>query len=269
MEAVATIDLHGFVHGVIEDFATEHFSDGTFDGVFLENLHRVRALVPAGRIGLHGLINDPRRAIDHGLQGKSPNGDLRELGPHQAEVADGMAESRALLGVMCGGFELVFREAEAGGAERETADIENVEGDDVATADIVQQVFARHVAILEKDRCGRTPAQAHFLFFRAHGKSRRPTLNDERREFFAIDFRENSENIRESAVGDPHFLAVQDPMAAVRRQRGAGAGILRVGTCLRLGETVRGQPFAGGEFGQIFFLLLLGAEINDGQRADS
>src|SRR5947209_12565842 len=156
MEAVAAIDLHRFVHGVVEDFTAEYFRDGTFDGVFLEHLHRVRGLVPAGSAGLHGLIDGARRSIDHGFQSEGPNGDLRELSPYQPEVADGMAESRALLGVARGGFELVFGKPQAGGAERKPADIEDVEGDDMSTADFVQQVFAGHLAILEEDRDGRT-----------------------------------------------------------------------------------------------------------------
>src|SRR5260370_15885059 len=58
-------------------------------------------------------------------------------------------------------------------------------------------------------------------------------------------------------------------MAPRGGQTGPSGGILRVGASLRFRETVRGEPLAGREFGQIFLLLFLGAEIDDGQRADS
>src|SRR5207302_4300751 len=115
-----------------------------------------------------------------------------------------MTESRALFGVTRGGLEFGFGETQAGGAERKAADVENVEGNDVTTADFVQQVFARHVAILEEDRRGGTAAQAHFLFLRADGKSGEAALDNKGGELFAIDFCGNGENVSESAVGDPH-----------------------------------------------------------------
>src|SRR5207245_10014339 len=129
-----------------------------------------------------------------------------------------------------GGFELVFGKPRAGGAERKPADIEDVEGDDMSAADFVQQVFAGHLAILEEDRDARTAAQAHFLFLGPDRKSRKAALDDKGGKFFAVHFREDREYSRESAVGDPHVLAVQDAMAAVRRQSGPGAGIQRDGT---------------------------------------
>ena len=94
-------------------------------------------------------------------------------------------------------------------------------------------------------------------------------LDDEAGKFFAVHFGEDDEHIREAAVGDPHFLAVQNPVLAVRRKHGARARSQRVRTGLRLGEAVAGNPFAGGDLRQIFFLLLFGAEINDGNRADA
>src|SRR5690349_13749756 len=109
-----------------------------------------------------------------------------------------MAESRAIFGVTCGGFELTLRETEAGGAQRKPADIQNVERHDVSAADFVQQVFFRHLAILEEDRNGGTAAQAHFLFFGPHGKSGKPALDDKRRKFLAVDFGKNGVYVGES-----------------------------------------------------------------------
>jgi len=58
-------------------------------------------------------------------------------------------------------------------------------------------------------------------------------------------------------------------VAAIRREHGAGARILRVRTGLRLGQAVSRQLFSCREYRQIFFLLLLRAEENDGESADS
>ncbi len=100
-------------------------------------------------------------------------------------------------------------------------------------------------------------------------KSGRAALDDEARELFAIDLREHDVNVGESAVGDPHLLAVQDPVLAVGRKHRARARGQRVRTGLRLGKAVAGEQFAGGDLRQVFFLLLFGAEIDDGDRADA
>src|SRR5438876_377563 len=47
-------------------------------------------------------------------------------------------------------------------------------------------------------------------------------------EFFAVNFREHNVNIGEAAVGDPHFLAVEDVVRAFFVQFRAGQRILSV-----------------------------------------
>ena len=41
-------------------------------------------------------------------------------------------------------------------------------------------------------------------------------LDDEAGKFLAINFGEDDEDVRETAVGDPHLLAVQDVVLPVR-----------------------------------------------------
>jgi len=53
----------------------------------------------------------------------------------EAEVGDGLAEGLALFGVFDGGGDDALAAAGAGRAEFEAADVEDVEGDDVAAAD--------------------------------------------------------------------------------------------------------------------------------------
>ena len=87
--------------------------------------------------------------------------------------------------------------------------------------------------------------------------------------FVAIDFREDGEQVGEAGVGDPHFLAVQDVVLAIGGERGAGAAVERVGSGRGFRESVGADDFSGGQARQVFFLLLLGAEINDGKSADA
>ena len=217
MEAVAAINLHGLIDNVIEHFAAENFGDGTFDSVLLEDLHGVRGFIRAIAARLLGLIDQSRGSIDHGFQSKGTNGHLRKLGPHQTEIADGMPESGTLFGITRGGFELFFGETEAGSAQRKTAGIEDIERDDMAAANLVQQVFAGHVTILKENWSSGTATQSHFLFLGARGKSGEAALHDEAREFLAIDFCKDDVNVGESPVGNPHFLPIQHPVTAIGR----------------------------------------------------
>src|SRR5262249_16421283 len=94
-------------------------------------------------------------------------------------------------------------------------------------------------------------------------------LHDETGKFLAIDFSEDHVYIGKAAIRDPHLLPVQHPILAIWRENSARARSLRVRPGLRLGEAVRRKPFAGRKLRQILLLLLLSAEINDRQRANS
>ncbi len=107
------------------------------------------------------------------------------------------------------------------------------------------------------------------MFFSAGGKSGEGSLDQERGELFAIDFCEDGEEVGESGVGDPHFLAVQDVVLAIGREDGAGSAIQSVRSGSGFRQGVGANRFSGGQFGEILFLLLHGAEINDGQHADA
>ncbi len=58
-------------------------------------------------------------------------------------------------------------------------------------------------------------------------------------------------------------------MLAVGRKLGAGAAVQRVGTGRRFRQGISADDLSGSQPRQIFLLLLFGAEINDGQRADA
>ena len=82
-------------------------------------------------------------------------------------------------------------------------------------------------------------------------------LHEKRRELFAADLREDGEEIGLAAVGDPHLLAVEDVVRAVRRKIGAGLRGQRVGSRLRLAQAIGGDHFGAGKLRQIFLLSAL------------
>ena len=57
-------------------------------------------------------------------------------------------------------------------------------------------------------------------------KSGRTTLDQERREFLAVDLCEDGEEIGEPGVGDPHFFAIQRVVLAVGRKLGTRANFI-------------------------------------------
>ena len=153
-----------------------------------------------------------------------PTRHLRDLLADQAEVGDGLAESLALLGVGDGMLQRGARAADAARAQLEAADVENVEGDDVAFADVAENVLHRHLAVVQDERRSGRAANAHLLFFVADGEAGEILLDQERGELLAVNFGEDGEQVGEVGVGDPHLLAVQDVVLAVGREHGAWCG---------------------------------------------
>ncbi len=166
-------------------------------------------------------------------------------------------------------LQAVARAAGAGRAELEAADVEDVEGDVVALAGLAQQIFDGHLAIGEDERAGGGAADAELVLLRADGEAGSAALDEEGGEFFAVDFGEDGEEVGETGVGDPHLLAVQDVVAAVGGENGAGAAIHGVAGGGGFGERVGADPFAGGELGQVLLFLRGRAVPDDGQRADA
>ncbi len=135
-------------------------------------------------------------------------------------------------------------------------------------ADFAQQIFHRNFAVVEDDGTGGRSADAHLVFFTTDRESRESFLDQESGELFAVDFGKDSEQIGEAGVGDPHLFAVQGVVFAVLRELGAGAAVHRVRAGRGLRQCICPDNLAGSETRQVFPLLLLSAEINDGERAD-
>src|SRR4029077_13249917 len=133
----------------------------------------------------------------------------------------------------------------------------------MAASDFVKEILLGYGRILKKDRRSGTAPDSHFLFFRSSRKAGRAALDDKAGEFLAVHLGEHNVDVGESAVRNPHLLTIQNPVLAIGRKHCASASGERIRASLRFGKAVAGKKFACGDPGQIFFLLLFGAEIDD------
>ena len=103
---------------------------------------------------------------------------------------------------------------------------------------------------------------AKLFFFLAHVETRRAPLHDERGNAFLafrrIGIHIDDSRIRDAAVGDPRFCAVDDVLSVFPDRRGTQRRGIRAG--LRLGERVAPDAFAARKRHQKFFLLFFGAK---------
>ena len=152
-------------------------------------------------------------------------------------------------------------------AELDAAEVQHVERDLVPLADRAEHVLDRHLDVVEHQR-GRRRAVEPELDLVAAADHAHAALDEERGELVAADLGEDGEQIGEAAVGDPHLLAGQLVVTAVGGERRGGARRERVRARLRLGERVGADQLAAGEPRQVARLLLLGAEVDERQRAD-
>jgi len=127
-----------------------------------------------------------------------------------AEVGDGFSEGFALLGVLNRFGEHGLRTADAGGAELEAPEVEDVEGDDVAAADLAQNVLHRDLDVVEEDGRGRASVDAHLALFGAGLDAVEGALDEEGGELLPVDLGEDGVDVGPAAVRDPHLLAVED-----------------------------------------------------------
>ena len=94
----------------------------------------------------------------------------------------------------------VARAADAGSAQFEAADVQDVERDVVTLADLAEQVFGRHLAVRQDQRAGGGAADAELVLLRADREARRIALDEERGELLAVDLGEDREEVGEAAL---------------------------------------------------------------------
>ncbi len=95
-------------------------------------------------------------------------------------------------------LQAVARAADAGRAQLEAADVQDVERDVVALAGLAQQIFHGHLAIGQNQRAGGGAADAELVLLGADGEAGRAALDEEGREFFAVDLGEDGEEVGET-----------------------------------------------------------------------
>ena len=80
---------------------------------------------------------------------------------------DGCAERLALLGVLEADCQHILGAAHRARAQLQPADVQDVERDDVAAADLAEHVLHGHLDVVEIDGGGGAALDAHLLFFGA------------------------------------------------------------------------------------------------------
>ena len=173
-------------------------------------------------------FDHPYGAIGERLADIDVDGHVGELLLDQAKLRDALRPSLALLGIADSVGQGIASGTDNPGTQFEAADVQRVEGDDVAFADLSQDILNRNFAVVQNEWCGGRASDAHFLFFGADGETRESAFNNESGELLAIDFREYDIEVGEIRVGDPHLLAVQDVMLLIGREHRLGTGIHRV-----------------------------------------
>src|SRR3954471_4944381 len=109
--------------------------------------------------------------------------------------------------------------------------------------------------------------QAHLVLFLAAGYAAEGAFYDERGELLTADLGKHDEDIGESAVRDPHLLAVQqEPAVRLTRRTRLGAQRVRSGT--RLTEAVRTDELARQQSWNVLPLLRLGAKEQQRQQRE-
>ncbi len=168
MVAVAAMDLDGFVGHEAQCLRAENLGERAFHGELFDRGEQ--------RPLLHQILDVAHDAVGHRLIDEHARGHLRQFVLDQPELANRLPERLALAGVakrMRKSF-LAFPVGEH--RELEAAQVENVEGDDVASADLAQYVLHRYMDVVQVDRRGGCALEAHFLLFRTCGHRRTRAL---------------------------------------------------------------------------------------------
>ena len=242
----------------MQRLAARHLENRRFDGVLLERFDERCVLLRTRDRG----VEEAGRAEGHRLDGVGPDSHLAELVPDRPERRDRPPELTPIRAVPCRLADCAPRTAHRRRGELEAAVVQHAEGDDVAPPDLAEHVLGRHAGVPEEHRRGRRAEQAHLVLLGAARHALERPLDDERGELLAVDLREDDVDIGETAVRDPHLLAVQQE-AAVRLACRARLRAEGVRPRARFAQAVRADGFAAHEPRQVAPLLGLGPEGAD------
>ena len=208
-------------------------------------------------------------AVDEQLGRVAAGRHVGELELGVLELAQRLAELLAGLYVIDSDLERAFRKAEGLCGNADTAAVQRIHGDLVAFAGFAQEVLFRDTAVGKDEFIGRAAADTHFLFLRAEGEAGRALFHDEGRDALAaerfVGHGEDDIGIGIVAVGDEHLGAVQHVFIAVKNGLGLLARSIRAGA--GFGQAERAELITLGKRDEVFLLLLLGTEMQDGHLA--
>jgi hypothetical protein len=130
-----------------------------------------------------------------------------------------------------------------------------------AHVEAAQNVFSRHFHVLEHQLASVAAAHAQFVELLGNGEALHVFLYEERcytaRTHFGFGFGVNHQGVGIGAVGDPHFVAVQNVIAAFVLSFELHADDVRARTWLAHGQGA--HVLTTDELGQVLLLLRFGA----------
>src|SRR5215475_7531902 len=188
-EAVAAVNLHGLVGAIGQDLAAGDFQDRAFDRVLFDRGEDFGRVVLVDRA--LAVFDESGGAIDGRFADVSPRQHLGQLVFDRAEIGYRLSELAALGGVSRGQFKRIFTAADAARPEFEAAEVENVERDQMAFADLTQKSVFRNLRLLQQQRGCRGAALAEFVLFGAGRNARIVALDDEACKLLAVNFGED------------------------------------------------------------------------------
>src|SRR6185437_13074523 len=135
-KAIAGINLQSLIHNIIEHLRRPHLNNRTLDRILFNRLESLLACITGGFVyNGKGCVHHAHCAEHQRLADIDERGHVCQLFAHQTEIGDNFFEGLALLGVADCVIQGFARTAYAHGAKLESADVQDIKGDDVAAAD--------------------------------------------------------------------------------------------------------------------------------------
>src|SRR5262249_40232137 len=154
--------------------------DRTLDGIFFDRFENLLNIVDIGV--LETVVHQTGSAIYHALCNPDPNGHFGELVLDRSERGDGLTECDPLPGVLNRIVESRFRPADRSGAQLRAADVQNVERNVMALADLPDNVLNWNLCVIQNERACGGSSQAHLVLFSAGRNAGIILLDDEAAE---------------------------------------------------------------------------------------
>jgi hypothetical protein len=130
------------------------------------------------------LVDEANGAIADRSADEDAGGTVRDLLLDEPELGDGFAEGLAIDGVANAVVERNASAADGCISEFVAADVEDVERDVMALADLSEEVRGGDDAIVKDERAGGAAANAELVLFFPYGESGSAPLDEEGGEFF-------------------------------------------------------------------------------------